>query len=429
MSLNTEPTRPQTPSNRSLHKGDYDTVRRVRFYEECDRASPSRSRSSLALDFAPSRRTGLRWLKERDQLGDIAMRSLRKRSNRLGRPSKVTVDVCKMLVSPSRNPVRDQHYDAQIEYHKLPVKSRALRRQIKKHTNNAQRYKQSYVKKKLSATTRRKRVEYGEEHKDETVESLWQFVFFTDEAHFDPSSQQVGYILREEGLRNKPENIQERGQKEGNKLHVAGWINWHAKCDKLEFYNDEEEHEEQPKSPPKPRKSKYESADDYNKRLKVWEAEKPHKVEVKPKGNAMTQKYYTERLLPGLITAVSKQRIYGPATEDKGPANWLLQEDGDPSHGMKKDGLARQLKTDNWIENLTHPPVSPDLNPQEGVWNILKQRVRKRVWHGLEELKEVIQDEWDKITIEEVRKRIADMPRRCKLLVETNGHPIKGLLW
>ncbi|KIM94531.1 hypothetical protein OIDMADRAFT_135305, partial [Oidiodendron maius Zn] len=72
---------------------------------------------------------------------------------------------------------------------------------------------------------------------------------------------------------------------------------------------------------------------------------------------------------------------------------------------------------------------SPDLNPTEGVWNILKQRVRKRTWRTLKEYKLVCQDEWDKITMEEVRARIAEMPDRCKRLVKTDGAPIKSHLW
>ena len=65
----------------------------------------------------------------------------------------------------------------------------------------------------------------------------------------------------------------------------------------------------------------------------------------------------------------------------------------------------------------------------EGIWNILKQRVRRRIWNSLEELKEVLQDEWSKITMQEIRARILEMPGRCKSLVETSGAPIKSSLW
>jgi hypothetical protein len=63
--------------------------------------------------------------------------------------------------------------------------------------------------------------------------------------------------------------------------------------------------------PSKPRRRpKTESEDDYQRRLKGWEAQKPHKVEKKVSGNHMTQKYYTERLFPVYINAVQQQRSF-----------------------------------------------------------------------------------------------------------------------
>ena len=65
----------------------------------------------------------------------------------------------------------------------------------------------------------------------------------------------------------------------------------------------------------------------------------------------------------------------------------------------------------------------------EACWNILKQRVRRRGYNTLEELKQVIQEEWRAIIMEEVRARIADMPRRCELLVKTGGQAIRSDKW
>jgi hypothetical protein len=161
-------------------------------------------------------------------------------------------------------------------------------------------------------------------------------------------AQQAPGILRELGTRYDDKNIVERGEK-GVKFHVAAWITWFDKAEKLEFYNDEEEHEEQPLMPPKPRqRPTTESEEEYQAILREWEALKPHKVDVKPQGNSMTQKYYTDRLLPVYIDTIQKARM-----RDPGP--WLFQEDGDPSHGIRKEGLARRLKDKNWITNLKHP--------------------------------------------------------------------------
>ena len=48
----------------------------------------------------------------------------------------------------------------------------------------------------------------------------------------------------------------------------------------------------------------------------------------------MTQRYYVENLLPVYTAAVKSMS----QIDDK---PWLLQEDGDPSHGMRKHGLAQ----------------------------------------------------------------------------------------
>jgi len=61
-----------------------------------------------------------------------------------------------------------------------------------------------------------------------------------------------------------------------------------VKCEKLEFYNDEEEYIEQPKRPPKPHYYKYELEEEWNSRLLEWEAATGYEKVVKPKGNAMT---------------------------------------------------------------------------------------------------------------------------------------------
>jgi len=94
-----------------------------------------------------------------------------------------------------------------------------------RNTNKAQRYKQAYIQKRISAKNRCERTDYGIKHQDKGVDDFWKYIVFTDETHIDPSSLCQGNILCEQGHRYDPENIQERGEKTGVKLHIAGWIN------------------------------------------------------------------------------------------------------------------------------------------------------------------------------------------------------------
>jgi hypothetical protein len=56
-------------------------------------------------------------------------------------------------------------------------------------------------------------------------------------------------------------------KKKGIKLHITAWINWYKKAKKLEFYNDEDDHIQPLKRPSKPRKSQYETDEQFQQRI------------------------------------------------------------------------------------------------------------------------------------------------------------------
>lgn len=412
----------RTPSPEPLNRRNATTRRRSHFIDKLVASKGKTSILQLSKECGINEKTGRNWKEEYLTKGSLAKRRTRSSSKILGRKSKVNSRVCKTLVS-LRNPYRKQPLEAQITAFNIPVGKRQLQRKLKEHTKGGGRYLCAFVKKIISAKNKAQREKYGSDHVWSPLFGFFDHIIYTDEAHIDPTSQSQGRVLREQGTRDKPENIEERLPLKGVRFHIAAWISWWGKAGKLEFYNDEEDTIEQPPYPSKPRRRPTtETEEEYYLRVAEWEASKPHKVEKKVQGNAMTQKYYVDRLLPIYVQAVESMRRI-----DNKP--WFLQEDGDPSHGMRKKGFAQEYKDTHGIQNLSHPAQSPDLNPIEGIWAIIKQRLRRRIFDSEEEMKEALQEEWDKITMEEIRYRIADMPRRCAELQRSSGKPIRGNKW
>jgi hypothetical protein len=172
MAPNTRSQGLKTPSPQRSRGTQADTIQKARFFSAWDARESTDSIRSICKDTKTTKGTASRWLRQREQLGSPALRRTRKLSDRLSKKSKVSNEVLQMLVSPSRNPVRDQLYEAQIEYHKIPIKARQLKTRLKQATKNGRKFKMAYVKKEISEPNKNLRVKYGEEHQNKTVEDF-----------------------------------------------------------------------------------------------------------------------------------------------------------------------------------------------------------------------------------------------------------------
>ena len=77
------------------------------------------------------------------------------------------------------------------------------------------------------------------------------------------------------------------------------------------------------------------------------------------------------------------------------------------------------------INLLQWPPCSPDLNPIENVWKLLKDEVSKRNPKNKKEILSFAQDEWKKISYLHINNMIESMPKRLLDVINKKGDKCK----
>lgn len=113
---------------------------------------------------------------------------------------------------------------------------------------------------------------------------------------------------------------------------------------------------------------------------------------------------------------------YNKIKAKRGSCIW--QDDGAKYHTAK---ATKAWLKEKGIERLDWPAQSPDLNPIENLWAIMKRRISKIRYriHSLDELKDIMQETWDGITQDEIRTLIGSMSKRCQQVIEAKGGATK----
>lgn len=124
---------------------------------------------------------------------------------------------------------------------------------------------------------------------------------------------------------------------------------------------------------------------------------------------SMTQHSYKVILEDAMTTSADKLFDMG---------NYYFQQDNAPCHKAKSvmDFLAQKK-----FQVLDWPPQSPDFNPIENLWGLLKRKVAKARPTNINQLWVKIQAAWQQILPEEITRLIQSMPHRMKTAISAKG--------
>lgn len=105
--------------------------------------------------------------------------------------------------------------------------------------------------------------------------------------------------------------------------------------------------------------------------------------------------------------------MFGATNED-----WVLQEDNDPKHRSK---LCKAWKEESGIITIDWPSQSPDANPIENVWGIMKAKLAGKSVYNLKQLTKAIRKIWRSLSTDYAQKLVESMPRRCQAILDNGG--------
>ena len=147
--------------------------------------------------------------------------------------------------------------------------------------------------------------------------------------------------------------------------------------------------------------------------------EGPVTVDILPKKSTMTGKYYSENVLPKVVSKVNESR---PLT---GTSRIMILHDNVSAH---KTGAVTQYLSENRISTLPHPAYSPDLAPYDfWLFPKLKELLAGNKYTRAQDLSKAVNSELRGILKEEYHTAFDKWRRRLQMCVERGGEYFEGL--
>ncbi|GFV74259.1 uncharacterized protein TNCV_2312571 [Trichonephila clavipes] len=102
--------------------------------------------------------------------------------------------------------------------------------------------------------------------------------------------------------------------------------------------------------------------------------------------------------------------------------NFILQQD---NHSKNTACNVKMWCLFHCKQQLHTPTQSPDINVIEHLWATLETAVQKHQIRNKSHLKQVLQEERDKISPDTTKKLVESVPRRLEDIIKAKGHATK----
>ena len=136
----------------------------------------------------------------------------------------------------------------------------------------------------------------------------------------------------------------------------------------------------------------------------------------------MTSEKYAFRILP-LVVDWTRTK-----SEEIGRQVFFMHDNA----SVHKGRPAREYLHINGVESIPWPANSPDLNPIENVWSMMKYYIQERYsefeqtrQRNREEVRSIVLEAWyHSTTVEKLSSLMESMSRRCQEVIGADGGPI-----
>ncbi|KAL4505428.1 hypothetical protein ABPG72_002490 [Tetrahymena utriculariae] len=123
-------------------------------------------------------------------------------------------------------------------------------------------------------------------------------------------------------------------------------------------------------------------------------------------------------VLEKILIPFAEKEFTKKTRKSKSVSQWYLLQDNAPCHNSK---FTKAFLKSNSINTLSHPPNSPDLNPIELVWAILKRKVERMQPKNQEQLQQTIIECWESIEQKQIKSCIQHFQKRIQEVYSLNG--------